>query len=87
MHLFYSCIMSQVNKQPRPPCGDWVVCKFCQVRPPQLNLGKGYCVECENAGVPGEASHLPKCAICEHRHTPAPETLASGGISNELVEE
>jgi len=43
-------------------------CKFCLVRPSQLHIGRGYCVECEAAGVPGNASHLKECADCKNRH-------------------
>ena len=81
MHLFSSCIMNQDIYM--TPCGDPALCKFCQESPSQLNLRKGYCVECGNNGVPGNASHLPVCAICEHRHVP----LQVPDSSKELVEE
>jgi len=46
-------------------------CKFCLVRPSQLHIGRGYCVECEAAGVPDNASHLKECRDCNHRHVAA----------------
>ena len=48
-------------------CWPRGTCKFCLARPAQLPA-KGYCVACEAARVPGNASHLPECSQCGHRH-------------------
>ena len=44
-------------------------CKFCLVNPSQLSNGKGYCVSCEAAGIPGHPGLIyPKCGLCYRFH-------------------
>jgi hypothetical protein len=47
-------------------------CKFCLVNPSQLSNGKGYCVSCEAAGIPGHPGMIyPKCGKCNKFHANA----------------
>lgn len=45
-------------------------CIFCGNAPAQLP-SYGYCVACQQAGIPGTpGSHYPRCGVCSRYHAP-----------------
>lgn len=45
-------------------------CIFCGIRPAQLP-SYGYCVACQQAGIPGTpGSYYPRCGVCSRYHAP-----------------